>query len=144
MDNLEKEAMWKTRSLFPFWTLPKNKALTDRAKELRKQAILSEVVFWREFHSKEKLHGWDIDRQVIIGHYIVDFFIAELGLVIEIDGSSHNDKQEYDAQREAFLVGLRLKVLHYSDIDILNNLHGVYANLLANIRDREAELRALF
>ncbi|HRE58106.1 MAG TPA: DUF559 domain-containing protein, partial [Candidatus Kapabacteria bacterium] len=68
----------------------------------------------------------------------------ELGLVIEIDGSSHNDKQEYDAQREAFLVGLRLKVLHYSDIDILNNLHGVYANLLANIRDREAELRALF
>jgi len=56
--------------------------------KLRKQGILSEVLFWEAFKDKEKIKGYDIDRQVIIGNFIVDFFIAELGLVVEIDGNS--------------------------------------------------------
>lgn len=42
----------------------------------------------------------DFDRQRIIGNYIVDFYVKTLGLVIEIDGSSHENKEEYDQKRE--------------------------------------------
>ncbi len=126
---------WQKNSLFPFWTLPKNHKLQERAKGLRKQGILSEVVFWKAFKDKKKL-GWDIDRQVIIGNFIVDFFIPELGLVFEIDGSSHNDKQEYDQQRDAFLSSLQLKVVRISDKDVLRNIEGVWSFVTESIKDR--------
>jgi len=132
---------WQKNSLFPFWTLPKNHKLQERAKELRKQGILSEVVFWKAFKDKKKL-GWDIDRQVIIGNFIVDFFIQELGLVFEIDGSSHNDKQEYDQERDAFLSSLQLKVVRISDKDVLRNIEGVWSFVTESIKDRVEELEA--
>lgn len=131
---------WQKNSLFPFWTLPKNRTLQERAKELRKQGILSEVVFWKTFKDKKKL-GWDIDRQVIIGNFIVDFFIPELGLIFEIDGSSHNDKQEYDQGRDAFLSSLQLKVVRISDKDVLGNIEGVWRFVTESIKDRVEELK---
>ena len=130
---------WQKNSLFPFWALPKNHKLQERAKELRKQGILSEVVFWKAFKDKKKL-GWDIDRQVIIGNFIVDFFIPELGLVFEIDGSSHNDKQEYDQERDAFLSSLQLKVVRISDKDVLRNIEGVWSFVTKSIKDRVEEM----
>ena len=130
---------WQKNSLFPFWTLPKNHKLQERAKELRKQGILSEVLFWKTFKDKKKL-GWDIDRQVIIGNFIVDFFIPELGLVFEIDGSSHNDKQEYDQERDAFLSSLQLKVVRISDKDVLRNIEGVWSFVTESIKERVEEL----
>lgn len=130
---------WQKNSLFPFWALPKNHKLQERAKELRKQGILSEVVFWKAFKDKKKL-GWDIDRQVIIGNFIVDFFIPELGLVFEIDGSSHNDKQEYDQERDVFLSSLQLKVVRISDKDVLRNIEGVWSFVTESIKDRVEEL----
>lgn len=132
---------WQAKSLFPFWTLPKNKNLNQRAKELRKQGILSEVLFWKAFKDKQKIKNYDIDRQVIIGNFIVDFFIAELGLVIEIDGSSHNDKQEYDKERQEFLEGLNLKIIRYADNDVKQNIDDVYKDFLNNIEVREKQLK---
>lgn len=35
----------------------------------------------------------DFDRHPVIGNYIVDFYVKKLGLVVEIDGSSHDDKK---------------------------------------------------
>ena len=130
---------WQKNSLFPFWTLPKNHTLQERAKELRKQGILSEVVFWKAFKDKKKL-GWDIDRQVIIGNFTVDFFIPELGLVFEIDGSSHSDKQAYDQERDAFLSSFQLKVVRISDKDVLRNIEGVWSFVTESIKDRVKEL----
>ena len=104
--------------------LPYNPALKEKARELRKAGNLSEVLFWNAVKSKQ-LDGLDFDRQRVIGNYIVDFYCHEYALVLEIDGSSHDDKQEYDAARDAFLKGLGLNVLHVQDIDVKKNLAGV-------------------
>ncbi|MDE5007088.1 endonuclease domain-containing protein, partial [Francisella tularensis subsp. holarctica] len=64
-------------------------------------------------------------RQKVIGNYIVDLYCEDLRLGIEIDGSSHDDKQEDDSIRDLYLLGLDLKVLHIQDIDVKNNLDGV-------------------
>lgn len=58
-------ASWQKNSLFPFWTLPKNRTLQERAKELRKQGILSEVVFWKTFKDKKSWVGISIDRLLL-------------------------------------------------------------------------------
>ena len=104
--------------------LPYNPALKEKAKQLRKSGNLSEVLFWNQVKNRQFL-GLDFDRQKIIGNYIVDFYCKDLGIIIEIDGVSHDGKIEYDEQRDAYLKDLGLKVFHISDLDIKKNLEGV-------------------
>lgn len=75
--------------------LPYNIKLKSRARALRKAGVMSEVIFWMQVH-KGMFWKIDFDRQRIIGNYIVDFYVKTLGLIIEVDGSSHNDKEDYD------------------------------------------------
>jgi len=131
---------WNPKSLYPYWEIPKNKLLVSRTKELRKAGNLAEVLFWQTFKDKKKL-GFDVDRQVIIGNYIVDFFIPELGLVFEIDGRSHDDKLEYDAERNAFMQDLKLQVVRILDIDVKKNMSSTYQFVLETIRKRKDALK---
>jgi very-short-patch-repair endonuclease len=108
--------------------LPKNKDLLSRSRSLRKGYVLSEVVFWKQVRNKE-FHQIDFDRQKIIGNYIVDFYIKSLGVVIEIDGSSHNDKEDYDNKRQLFLESLDLVFYRISDYRIKNDLRNVMKEL---------------
>jgi len=105
-------------------SLPQNEKLKDKSKELRKAGVLSEVLFWKRVNKKQLL-GLDIDRQKIIGNYIVDFYVKQLGLVIEIDGSSHNDKYEYDLKRIEYLESLGLNIVRIDDLDVKKNLESV-------------------
>ena len=104
--------------------LPKNKSLIKRARELRKNLTLSEVLFWNEVKNKQ-LNGLDFDRQTIIGNYIVDFFCPQLDVVIEIDGCSHANKQEYDHIRDEYLHSLGLHVIHIYDEDVKRDMTAV-------------------
>jgi len=117
-----------------WYNLPYNKTLKQRAKELRKAGNLSEVLFWQQVKNKKFL-GLDFDRQKIIGNYIVDFFCKDIGFVIEIDGESHDNKQEYDKKRDQYLKSLGLKVIRILDIDVKNNIDGVFSFLENEIRN---------
>ncbi len=110
--------------------LPKNKDLLSRSRSLRKGYVLSEVIFWKQVRNKE-FHGIDFDRQRIIGNYIVDFYIKSLGLVIEIDGSPHGNKEELDGMQQQFLESLNLKIYRISDFRIKNDL----ANVMKELED---------
>lgn len=101
--------------------LPYNPALNRLAKGKRKEGILSEVLFWQQVH-KRMFYKIDFDRQRIIGNYIVDFYVKTLGLVIEIDGCSHEDKVEYDEKRQTYLENLGLKVFRIQDVNVKKNL----------------------
>ncbi len=111
-----------------YFTLPYNPKLRQRARELRKAGNLSEVLLWQKIKNRQLL-GLDFDRQKIIGNYIVDFYSSDIDVVIEIDGSSHDDKQEYDAIRQSYLEGLGLKVVRIQDKDVKANLDGVIVYL---------------
>ena len=108
--------------------LPYNSELLLRAKNLRKAGNYPEVVFWKHIN-QNKFHNIDFDRQRIIGNYIVDFYIKTLGLIIEIDGSSHNDKEVYDDKREAYLISLTLKMYQISSLRVLHDLQNVMKEL---------------
>jgi very-short-patch-repair endonuclease len=130
--NIPKEELTKINNI-PIYrnfveNLPHNPALKQLSKDKRKEGILSEVLFWQQVH-KGVFHKIDFDRQRIIGNYIVDFYIKTLGLVIEIDGNSHDSKQEYDAKRQAYLESFGLKVFRCSDIDVKRNITSVFSSL---------------
>ena len=122
-------AGWSMRKYIDkYWQLPYNSNLRDRARELRKTGNLCEVLMWQQLRNKN-FKGYDFDRQKIIGNFIVDFFCVDCGVVIEIDGSSHDDKVEYDKSRDGFLCGLGLEVIHIRVPDVLNRMSDVMAML---------------
>ena len=129
----EGVAVRRTDGVVKWNELPFNPNLKERAKELRKAGNLSEVLLWEQVKNKQLL-GLDFDRQKIIGNYIVDFYCKGLGVVVEIDGISHDGKVEYDKERDAYLKSLGLKVIHISDLDVKKNLNSVIELLKSELK----------
>ena len=101
-----------------------NKELTSRAQDLRKNMTKEECRLWYEY-----LHDYPyrFRRQVAFGNYILDFYCAAAKLAIELDGSQHYEEstEAYDSRRTAYLNGLGIQVLRFSNLDVLQNLRGV-------------------
>jgi very-short-patch-repair endonuclease len=110
-----------------------DKKLTSYACANRKEPSPAENLLWQQILRSRQFNGHKFLRQKPIGPYIVDFYCAELKLVIEIDGDSHAEQVEYDTQRTAFLESHGLRVLRYANRDVLNNLSGVYEHLQTHL-----------
>ncbi|MBE0571997.1 MAG: endonuclease domain-containing protein [Ignavibacteriaceae bacterium] len=123
-----------------FRELPYNPKLKDRANEMRNNSTKGEIKFWCELLRKRQ-SGYQFYRQKILYHYIVDFYCPKLKLVIEIDGTSHDDKQDYDKHRDKILEPYGLKVLHYNDFRVLSNFHLVETDFKEQLHIREQELK---
>jgi very-short-patch-repair endonuclease len=113
---------------YPNLILPANPNFKVRAKAIRQARNLSEVLFWIQV-TKGGFHKIDFDRQKVIGNNIVDFYVKKLRLIIEIDGSSHIGKEDYDAERERFLVSVGLRMYRISVFDVMRNMHRVIEDL---------------
>ena len=76
-----------------------------------------------------------VNRQKVIGHFIVDFYCASAKLAIELDGSQHYEDEGASADRERDLTLKRLviSVVRYSNDDINRNFDGVCADLLRRL-----------
>ena len=123
-----------------FRELPYNPKLKDRANEMRTNSTKGEIKFWCELLRKRQ-SGYQFYRQKILHHYIVDFYCPKLKLVIEIDGTSHDDKQDYDKHRDKILESFGLKILHYNDLNVLSNFHLVEKDFKEQLNKREQELK---
>ncbi|MCY1662250.1 endonuclease domain-containing protein [Chryseobacterium sp. SL1] len=108
--------------------LPYNPKLKPLLHGKRKAGILSEVIFWKQVRARI-FHNIDFDRQRIIGNYIVDFYVKTLGLVIEIDGWSHETKEIDDEVRQKYLESLGLEIFRITDFDVRHNLSVVMKDL---------------
>jgi very-short-patch-repair endonuclease len=110
-----------------------DKRLTALARENRKTPTPAEALIWQKVLRSKQLEHHKFLRQKPIGPYIVDFYCAELRLVIEIDGDSHAEQADYDTQRTEYLNALGLRVIRYENRDVINNLPGIYEHLQTNL-----------
>lgn len=108
--------------------LPYNPNLKKLLSGKRKAGILSEVIFWKQVRAKN-FHNIDFDRQRIIGNYIVDFYVKTLGLIIEIDGKSQDEKEENNLFKQKYLESLGLQFFRISDFDVKHHLSFVMTDL---------------
>jgi len=109
--------------------LPYNKNLTALARQNRSNPTRAENRIWQEVLRMRQFARYKFLRQKPIGGYIVDFYCSELRLVIEIDGDSHAETGGYDAERTRFLAALGLRVIRYTNDEIIHNIEGVYHDL---------------
>ena len=101
-----------------------NKANIPLAKTLRKNMTPWERKLWYEFLRDYPMR---FQRQKAIGNYIVDFYCARVGLVIELDGGGHYaaEQAEKDAIRTKELESMKLSVVRICNLEIDRNFRGV-------------------
>ena len=109
--------------------------LTPNAQRLRRDMTKEEKHLWYDFL---KLLPLTVNRQKVIEDYIVDFYIAEAGLVIELDGSQHYEEEgiRKDKIRDERLKSLGYKVLRYTNLDI----NWRFKEVCADIENHIAEI----
>ena len=109
-----------------------NPKLTANAQELRKNMTKEERNLWYNFLKELPI---TIDKQKVIGNYIVDFYCASAKIVIELDGSQHFEEQgkRYDEKRDEYLKSLGLTVLRYSNYDVNTNFYGVCTDIMKRL-----------
>lgn len=104
--------------------IPYNKKLVSNARTLRKNMTPEEKHLWYNFLKRLPVN---VRWQHNIENYIVDFYIAEKKIVIEIDGRQNllPEHKKADEQREAVLATWGISVLRYSNNSIRNNFNAV-------------------
>jgi very-short-patch-repair endonuclease len=110
-------------------------------KSLRTNMTQPENMFWQAVRSRNL--GVKFRRQHSIGAYVVDFYCAECGLVIEIDGDSHFSAEgmKYDEERSNYLRAARLEIVRYSNIEVMQQLNAVIDDLLQRVSERKKKSR---
>ena len=110
-----------------------NKKLTVNSQNLRKNMTKEERRLWYDFLKSLPV---TINRQKVIGNYIVDFFCAQANLVIELDGSQHyeDDGIAKDKQHDEYLQSLGLTVVRYSNLEIMKNFKGVCEDIYHRLK----------
>ncbi len=94
-------------------------------QNLRNSVSVIERLLWSKIRNQQL--GVKFRRQHGIGKYIVDFYCADARLVIELDGDSHyqDGAQEYDRARDEFMREQGLRVLRFTNIEVVSNLEEV-------------------
>ena len=107
------------------------RAVVNHARDMRKGPTTAEAILWETLRGK-RLNGLYFRRQRPIGNFIVDFYNEELHLAIELDGSIHDvsEQRDYDRDREEELTARGVRILRFSNDQVLNNLDEVLAAIL--------------
>ena len=103
---------------------PKHPMMLDRMRGLRHKATPPEQLLWSVLRGR-RLGGLKFRRQELIEPYIVDFCCRELKLIVELDGSSHEDKLESDMIRSRRLTEQGYRVLRVTNQDVIEDLEAV-------------------
>lgn len=113
-----------------------NKKLKKRAQELRSNMTDAEIILWSKLKGRQ-IKNAQFYRQKPIGNYIADFYCAKYKIVIELDGSQHytDEGLEYDSERDTYLKFMGLKVLRFTNIQIMKELNSVLEVIFNEMKD---------
>ena len=105
--------------------------LFEYVRKLRLNETDAEKVLWIHLCNK-KINGLRFRRQHPILYFIADFFCPSAKLIIEVDGGIHNlpIQFEYDKNRDNELIAYGLKVLRFTNHEVMNNIDEVIQKIL--------------
>ncbi|MXP42739.1 DUF559 domain-containing protein [Altererythrobacter soli] len=94
----------------------------ERAKKLRQEMSLPEVLLWNRLRGKPM--GMKFRSQHPLGDYVIDFFCASKRIAIEIDGIAHDmgSRPDRDAKRDAWLRQQGIDVLRIPAAEVLRDV----------------------
>ena len=84
---------------------------------MRHEPTKAERKLWRWLRDR-RFGDHKFRRQYPVGRYVLDFYCHNLKLAIELDGSPHEFRAEYDERRTAELRGYGITVVRFANDDL--------------------------
>jgi very-short-patch-repair endonuclease len=107
--------------------------LDARARELRRAPTEAEAVLWNA------LRGWELAkfrRQHAVDRFILDFYCPAKKLCVEVDGAIHDEQQERDELRTAFLEARGIRVIRFCNEEVLAQTRTVLFRIQAALAEQ--------
>ena len=101
----------------------------SRARELRHQDVPAGRILWQRLRNRQ-LDGLKFRRQVSVGPFFADFLCAELKLIIELDGASHDVRIVRDVTRTQWLETSGYRVVRFRNADVFEHTDAVLEEIL--------------
>ena len=101
--------------------MPASNHAYKNARRLRRKMSLPEVLLWQILR---KQPGYiKFRRQHPLGRYVLDFYVLDLKIGIEIDGVGHDmgDRPERDELRDLWLESQGIRMLHIAAKEVLTD-----------------------
>jgi len=111
-----------------------------RARQLRREASEPERRRLRALREAFPHLKWR--HQAPVGPFYADLLCFSERLVIEVDGDTHAGHEEYDATRTRAIDREGLRVIRFTNNDVIQNLEGVIATISLSLREREGAPKA--
>ena len=111
-------------------------AIRQFARELRQPQTPAETTLWNLLRNRNLKYKFR--RQHPIDFFIIDFYCAEAKLLIEIDGSSHLEKEQqgYDQARTEYLEARGYKAIRFTNDNVRYNIHAVVTAIMEEVEKR--------
>jgi len=115
----------------------------ERAKVMRENMTQAEKAVW-ELLKEKKVLGLRFKPQHPFDIFIADFYCHSLKLVVEIDGGIHksNDQREYDIGREAEFEYWKIKVIRFTNEEVVNDINFIQNKIKQICSERRSELQS--
>ncbi len=91
------------------------------ARQIRRNPTHAEKILWKLLRNRN-LNQWKFRRQHPIAElYILDFYCAETGVAIEVDGEVHqtNEQKEYDENRSKTLSEYGVRLIRFTNDEVI-------------------------
>jgi very-short-patch-repair endonuclease len=112
-----------------------NPRLGTFARQMRSEPSPIETMLWQRLRSSQ-LGGLKFRRQMVVEPYVCDFFCPAVGLVVEVDGNSHDAIA--DRARDAAIAQKGFRTLRFTNGEVASNIEGVLEAILATARSMPA------
>jgi len=108
----------------------------QKAHFLRSKMTDAEMVLWSRLKNRN-IFKVRFRRQHPVDIFVLDFYCHEIKLAIEVDGRIHlkREIQEYDEGRSHDIEKFGIKMLRFTNEQILNNLNEVQTTILNTINN---------
>ena len=115
---------------------PTRQMLLKRAAEMRNNPTEQEWRLWMQLRGS-RFAGHKFRRQALIGHRIVDFFNPAKGLVVEVDGDTHD--READVVRDSRMeASFGFRTIRFTNLEVMREMDGCLT-MLRQVLDAQAD-----
>lgn len=110
--------------------------MQDFRRDLRFNQTYGEKTLWTNLRKKQ-IENTRFLRQYSVNKFIIDFYAPDIKLGIEVDGSSHIGNEEHDKIRQEQIEFLGIKIIRFSDEQVIGNTEKVINKIIEEINSRK-------
>ncbi len=111
------------------------KSEKEKRRKLRNNPTYTEKVLWLSLRKKQ-IHGVRFLRQYSVNYFVIDFYAPKIKLAIEVDGSSHIGKEDYDARRQKYIEAFNIEMIRFTDEQVMGNTNNVVKSIEVVVEKR--------